>query len=957
MVQSRDPGRALEWADALHPEIVRVTEGSVDILALEPHLDAQPLGVTRVLGRNLEHPRVRIRAVDLGEDLGDAAASERMRARLRSEMSADDPVRCAVTYAGVRRLVRSLVPVAGAEQPLPATRSRRLVVCAADEVERVVDTAREHGPSGRLDVLPLSLAAEAASALRFSAEEEVYVQPAVVAGRPSDLVAGFAHHLRDLPVTEVLVWDTSASEEWWAEVVRGCVLASRERDLPVSVLSRVATQGEWTPDLTAWMAANSAFDAAEGVVRLYEPLDGLAGRHSPFELVGRMAAAGVGTGYRGESLVSLVGTLGAPAPDEEERLTGQHSDLAGLLEAEVGKLVGYAEIDHHASVFDLGLDSVRLVRLTNLLEKRGHKVVASDVYNNPTIAGLSRFIAESARDSHAEGDSLESVSGLLTEQLGRTCRLHRLEASPFGEDQTVLFVDQFDGQGLSAVVDAVESLSLAEEFLPHLIVPLEKEAGFLSERTYASLGVGTHPDVDLTDLFRMVDESQENLRRIIGEGTLEGVYPINGTQQAHFEGETRLQLYLIRLRELLDADVLRRALRDVVARHGLMRSFLAKHDGLFVWEEYQPPMRFELPCLDLSHMTPAQQEAVRSQLVQREWAADFKDTGKLMYHVVLVKYNERSWDLLFQFDHSIFDVTSGQTLRGDLIKRYRELRRGTTRALVPAHSFRELQDQIHKGPVGVTADEIIEQFELERWERAMSEIHERAAAFSERRVRGIRYSIELDSVRAADGDELESFSLVVQLYSRALGRLMGVSDVAFDIIFRSRGYEGRDYSEVMGMVLGALPVVMPARPESQAEVGQEIIRKFGLLNRHNISFLNLVHDERSEELYGKVLAVGEERGADLRSTCLLNFVGNVENEYEEIWRMTLAQLEDEDQSKLDYADFYGISKINEGRLDLLVLTRWVDDPEEFVALLDQELADLTGRPGIASRKEGDVHVA
>ena len=167
----------------------------------------------------------------------------------------------------------------------------------------------------------------------------------------------------------------------------------------------------------------------------------------------------------------------------------------------------------------------------------------------------------------------------------------------------------------------MEALNLADDFVPHHIVPLEKEAAFLEEPTYASLGLGDgmDPDANLTDLFHAVDASQEHLRRIIGEGRLEGVYPINGTQQAHFEGETRLQLYLIRLRELLDLDVLRRALRDVVGRHGLMRSFLAKRDGLFVWEEYEPPMGFELPCLDLSHMTPVQQETMRSQLVQREW--------------------------------------------------------------------------------------------------------------------------------------------------------------------------------------------------------------------------------------------------------------------------------------------------------------------------------------------------
>lgn len=963
VVQSRDTGCALEWADRLLPEIVRVTEGAVDLLILESDLNAQPAGLTRVLGRNLEHPRVRTKAVDMGQRVGDPGAVDYLRERLRSEVSDGGPRSSAVRYEGGRRLIRSLTPVAGTEQPLAATRSRHLVVCAAGDVDRVLDTARQYPPSGRLDVLPLSRSdAGGSSRSVVAGEGEVFVLPSVVADQTSDLVAAFAHHLKEAPVIDVLLWEVAAKggpSVEWTELIRGCIRTAREMGLACGVLSHVMTEGEWTPQLTAWMAANSELDVAEDVVRLYQPLDASAGRHSPFELVGHMAAAGVGTGYRGEALLSLVSALEMSTEDEQVGAPEKYSDLVGLLEAEIGKLVGYAEVDHHVSVFDLGLDSVRLVRLTNLLEKRGHKVVASDVYNNPTIADLSRFIAESARSARGEGDSLESVSGLLTEQLGRPCRLHRLEISPFGEDQTVLFVDGLDDEGRSAVVGAVEALSLADDFVPHHIVPLEKEAAFLEEPTYASLGLGdgVDPEADLTDLFHLVDARQEHLRRLIGEGALEGVYPINGTQQAHFEGETRLQLYLIRFRELLDPDVLRRALRDVVGRHGLMRSFLAKHDGLFVWEEYEPPMGFELPCLDLSRMTPAQQETVRSRLVQREWAADFKDTGKLMYHAFLVKCDERSWDLLFQFDHSIFDVTSGQTLRGDLIKRYRELRRGTTRALVPAHSFRELQDQIDKGPVGITGDEIIERFELERWGRAMAKIREQSAPLSQRRVRGIRYSIELDNIRGTDGDELETFSLVVQLYSRALGRLTGVDDVAFDIIFRSRGYEGRDYSEVVGMVLGALPVVMSARPKAQNEVGQEIIQKFGLLNTHNISFLNLVHDERSEELYGRVLAVAEERGTDLRSTCLLNFVGNVENEYEEIWKMTLAQLEDEDQSKLDYADFYGISKINEGRLDLLILTRWVDDPEAFIRLLDEELADLTGCPRTASRKVGDVYVA
>jgi hypothetical protein len=71
-------------------------------------------------------------------------------------------------------------------------------------------------------------------------------------------------------------------------------------------------------------------------------------------------------------------------------------------------------------------------------------------------------------------------------------------------------------------------------------------------------------------------------------------------------------------------------------------------------------------------------------------------------------------------------------------------------------------------------------------------------------------------------------------------------------------------------------------------------------------------------------------------------VGNVEDEYDAIWDMTLAQLTD-DQAKLDYADCYGVAKAGNGRLDLLLLSKWVEDPEDLVRILDDEVEYLTGR--------------
>ena len=192
---------------------MRVAEGTVDLLVLESDLNAQPVGLTRLLGRNLEHPRVRTKVVDLGQRVGDPGAVDYLRERLRSEVSEGDPRSSAVRYEGGRRLIRSLTPVAGAEQLFAATRSRHLVVCAAGDVDRVVDMARQYPLSGRLDILPLSRSDARGSSRNVAAGEGgVFVLPPIVADQTSDLVTAFAHYLKDAPVTDVLLWEAASNE-------------------------------------------------------------------------------------------------------------------------------------------------------------------------------------------------------------------------------------------------------------------------------------------------------------------------------------------------------------------------------------------------------------------------------------------------------------------------------------------------------------------------------------------------------------------------------------------------------------------------------------------------------------------------------------------------------------------------------------------------------------------------
>ncbi|MGM1057642.1 beta-ketoacyl synthase N-terminal-like domain-containing protein [Saccharothrix sp. Mg75] len=900
-----------------------------------------------LIGVNHEHPGFRVRAVRCDAPLADRRGGEVWRECLRAELEAHRPDDVAVRYERGRRLVPRAVPLDGGH-PAPGRPARTVVLSRTRDVEGVVrDLAGAH-TARTFDVLPFDLGADGPPTRVGPVDERVTVLPAVVGSTWEALSARLSAGVRALPgVDEVVLWDAPARGAGPDGVDRRALLGlvaglGRERRVPCHVLSRPGLdRGGWDSDVTTWFAGNEDDGASAGLTRLYSFAAVQEDGRSVLDLLPRVREAGIGTAYHGlDPLRAQAAAKVVDVEDEPDR-GDERQAIAAVVEREVRTLLGFSEIDERADIFDIGLDSVKLVQFTNALEKNGYKVLANEVYNHPTVAGLAAFIERTARRGGAEDLSFDGLAAVLEQRLGTPCAFREVKSGRDEDALVVLFVTGLDDALKKRVVREFGELRVPAEFVPHYVVPAggEELGTALDFATLkASAGLPSH-DGGYSEVFDEIDRRQEELRRSIGARPVKWTYPISAMQKQHFATESRLQLYLIQFHDLVDLDVLQQALCDVIGRHGLMRSFLSRSFGRFRWKEFEAPETIALPRLDLSGLEPREQEELRAELVKREWNMDFKVVDKPMYQVVLIKYNDRSHDLLFQFDHSIFDAASGQLFRGDLLKRYEELTAGTGRAMPIAKSYRHLQDQIAKGPVGITPDELIEKFDLVDYVRYAKIIQEKSARFANSRIRDVRYSLDLDRLRAADGTEVDLFYLVVHLYARVVSRLLGIDKVALIMLFQSRVFEDEDYSEVMGMVLGSLPVLVPGERDTMRDLDGIITDKVRMMNKNNVSFLNLVQSFRSIVKHRKVLSV---MGKTLRPTCLLNFVGNVEDEYDAIWDMTLAQLSD-DQGKLDYADCYGVSKVGNGRLDLLVLSKWVDDPDDIVRILDDEVEYLTRR--------------
>ncbi|WP_435113397.1 hypothetical protein [Nocardiopsis synnemataformans] len=84
---------------------------------------------------------------------------------------------------------------------------------------------------------------------------------------------------------------------------------------------------------------------------------------------------------------------------------------------------------------------------------------------------------------------------------------------------------------------------------------------------------------------------------------------------------------------------------------------------------------------------------------------------------------------------------------------------------------------------------------------------------------------------------------------------------------------------------------------------------------------------------------------------MLNFAGSAEAEYDAIWDMTL-ELLTENQETLDYADCYCVSKVSGTRQDIVILSTWVKDSAEAVAILDEEVEYLARQAAVGTEETG-----
>jgi acyl transferase domain-containing protein len=525
--------------------------------------------------------------------------------------------------------------------------------------------------------------------------------------------------------------------------------------------------------------------------------------------------------------------------------------------------------------FDAGGDSLKAMQLAAKLTRAGHQVTVNDVLAHQTARDLARYI-EGARPAVAMVTSLDTTRAKLEEKLGLQARYVRFDVD--GSDLLVLYVtDSWVSGACGQEVAAFLAREAPAEALPHYLralstLPPESGAAngtqSLSRDAFEQTMGFVRPAADLVEKMRaeLARNRQERTRSIRAAGLVK-VFPFNPNQRIPLPNV----LTSIAFDEAVDVEALSRALRDVVARNGMLRSMSR---GLLSksWREYavlDPPA---ITVLDLSSYGKADVAKVTEDVAMALAGAKISGTRALMYHVLLVKNDLRSSTLYLSCSHLISDGTTGQIAQREIKTQY-QLQRSKVSSLTVPYGRADYSDYVSllaRGPLDLGEDDLIAGFDLATFDKYKRTVEERIQRGKSRVIRTLVYQFDHGGMQ--DGQRM--WELVYMLFNLVMSRHLDVDVIPLKMIHFGRNYAGGSFNDVMGEFIDIVPIPVRVVRDNPTVMPAELQAKVRLAADRNVNFSALLLDKSLRSRYPNAAAMILPRALEMRDPMvILNFLG------------------------------------------------------------------------------------
>ncbi|MNO56717.1 Gramicidin S synthase 2 [compost metagenome] len=574
-----------------------------------------------------------------------------------------------------------------------------------------------------------------------------------------------------------------------------------------------------------------------------------------------------------------------PLPESVQMVRNEYAAPRNEVEARLAELwqqvLSVEQIGIHDNFFELGGHSLKAIQIVSKARESGISISLNQLFQEQTISGLSRMIADNAPSSHVSAEQTvvltrHEAEKVLSQYTGNVCRLV-IEASSDRSSTTGNWIcleietPFLSGEEQDRLIAFIQS-HVDSSLHPHIIqtnkvadvaVSLEEqEKSFeLSEEDSASTLVNRLTDATMEQLGSMHEA-------ILHQPVI-GTQPLSGMQRYHMKHPDSSGT-VIELNRYVRTELLAEAIRLLVHKHEMLRCTLSTSDGNPVWEIRETPDVLPLPVLNLSRYQPKLAEEVSNKLMSRLFYMPYDmQAGLPLYRMLLVERNLREHYLLLPCAHIIFDYMSSECISRDLIGIYDLLESGRQAPAGESRSYSEYTTQLSRGLQGMEETQLIDQFLLKSFESNANIVEEKLAHKNAGKYTKFSWSVAAepdDNKVSAEGLWQIAFNQAVQICCSYLN----VDQIPVWITNFGRQYEQSVYYDMVGEFIDQIPILANPSdtPEALAEAVQMRIDK---AVRHNINFMSIMYDP---ELASKYPEASKLLRSSLEGTPIIfNYVG------------------------------------------------------------------------------------
>lgn len=300
----------------------------------------------------------------------------------------------------------------------------------------------------------------------------------------------------------------------------------------------------------------------------------------------------------------------------------------------------------------------------------------------------------------------------------------------------------------------------------------------------------------------------------------EDFYPLSPVQQGmlfHSLYAEDAAEYVLQLRlrlSPLDPEIFRRAWERVIAHHPVLRT-------AFLWERVKRPVQvvYRNPELnwqneDWSGLSPDDRTRQLAGLCCSELNRGFRLDRAPLMRMRLIAVGDGVWEFVWTKHHGILDGWSASLVLSDVLRAYRELRRGGSPDLGRVRPYRDYIDWLQRQDLASAEN---------YWRNALADFHEPSVLPIASGAKSHRYSAIQIEFSSREVESIQQFcrrahltagTVIQGAWAIVLSSYCSTTDVVFGVTTSGRPAELTGIERMAGVFINTLPARAQMEPGS-----------------------------------------------------------------------------------------------------------------------------------------------